>query len=61
MEYRFVTPQKTGKWYPDLKLAKKQACTIGAGYYDKASDRFFKYRETQLEVRATDGDAPLAT
>ncbi|AKM09775.1 hypothetical protein [Croceicoccus naphthovorans] len=60
MKYRFVTPHKAGKWYPDLKVAMKQACAIGAGYYDKASGQFFKYRETQLQVRSDDGDAPLA-
>ena len=61
MQYRFVTPNTKGKWYTDLKVAMKQACAIGAGYYDKATGRFYKYRETQLQVRgAPDGDAPLA-
>ena len=51
MEYRFITPDRTGKWYPDLATAQANACQIGAGYYDRASGAFFKYRETQLEVR----------
>lgn len=61
MQYRFITPNKKGKWYPDLKLAMKQACAIGAGYYDKASGEFFKYRDTQLQIRRSpEDDAPLA-
>ncbi|WP_066556590.1 hypothetical protein [Croceicoccus bisphenolivorans] len=61
MQYRFITPKNKGKWYPDLAVAMKQACAIGAGYYDKASGEFYKYRDTQLQVRgAPDGDRPLA-
>jgi len=61
MQYRFITPNRIGKWYPELKLAMKQAAAIGAGYYDKASGQFFKYRDTQLQVRnSPDDDAPLA-
>lgn len=61
MQYRFITPTKKGKWYADLAIAMKQACAIGAGYYDKASGQFYKYRETQLQVRGADeGDAPIA-
>jgi len=60
MEYRFVTPNSKGKWYPDLSTAMKQACAIGAGYFDMASGRFYKYRDTQLQVRSSpDGGAPL--
>jgi hypothetical protein len=52
MEYRFVTPTRTGKWYPALDVAQKHACAIGAGYYDHASGEFYQYCETQLQVRA---------
>lgn len=48
--YRFVTPHRHGKWYPDLQTAKQFACGIGAGYYDKRSGTFVAYRETKLEV-----------
>ena len=56
MQYRFITPNAKGKWYPDLAIAMKQACAIGAGYYDKASGEFFKYRDTQLQVRSSPAD-----
>jgi hypothetical protein len=48
--YRFVTPHRHGKWYPDLQTAKRFACSIGAGYYDQRSGTFVAYRETKLEV-----------
>ncbi|RVQ69225.1 hypothetical protein EKN06_03220 [Croceicoccus ponticola] len=61
MQYRFVTPHRIGKWYPELKLAMSQAYKIGAGFYDKATGQFFRYRETELETRETvDHDDLLA-
>lgn len=52
--YRFVTPNRRGKWYRDLREAQAQACNIGAGFLDSRSGKFVAYRETQLEKRAGD-------
>jgi hypothetical protein len=49
--YRFVTPHRRGKWYPDLATAQKYAAEIGAGFL--APNRlggFVAYRDTRLEV-----------
>lgn len=54
MEYRFVTPTRTGKWYPTLSLAQQQACGIGAGYYDRTGGTFYKYLQSQLQVRGAE-------
>lgn len=48
--YRFVTPNRIGKWYRDLRTAQAQACAIGAGFLERKSGQFFPYRETRLEV-----------
>lgn len=48
--YRFITPHRTGKWYPDLATAQRFACAIGAGFLDPRSGKFVRYRETKLEV-----------
>jgi hypothetical protein len=48
--YRFVTPQRTGKWYPDLATAQRFAVKIGAGFLDSRTGRFVPYRDTRLEV-----------
>jgi hypothetical protein len=48
--YRFVTPHRTGKWYPDLATAQQFAETIGAGFLDRRTGRFVPYRDTRLEV-----------
>ena len=48
--YRFVTPHRTGKWYPDLATAQRFAEAIGAGFLDSRSGKFVPYRETRLEV-----------
>ena len=49
-KFRFVTPHRAGKWYTDLKLAQRFAETIGAGFLDMRSGRFFSYPGTVLEV-----------
>ena len=49
--YRCVTPQRAGKWYPDLSAAQRQACVIGAGFVDPRNGRFVLYREAKLEVQ----------
>jgi hypothetical protein len=48
--YRFVTPHRTGKWYPDLATAKRFAHAIGAGFLDSRTGRFIAYVGTKLEV-----------
>ena len=53
--FRFVTPHRIGKWYPDLATAQRQACAIGAGFFDERTGAFFPYRETLLET-AEQGD-----
>ena len=50
MEYRFITPNRKGKWYPTLELAKRFANSIGAGFLDAAGN-FVAYRDTILEER----------
>ena len=48
-KYRFVTPHRAGKWYPDLELAQRCAEKIGAGFFERLSGRFIAYRGTLLE------------
>jgi len=48
--YRFVTPHRIGKWYPDLETAKRFASEIGAGFLDSRTGRFVAYVGTRLEV-----------
>ena len=54
-KYRFVTPHRRGKWYPDLTLAQRFAQTIGAGFLEPRSGEFHAYAGTRLEV--SDGGA----
>lgn len=56
--YRFVTPHRTGKWYPDLKTAQRFACDIGAGFFDSLTGRFYAYRETRLERQRISAATP---
>lgn len=53
--YRFITPNRTGKWYADLITAQRHAWTIGAGFRDERSGLFVPYRETRLEVAEPHG------
>jgi hypothetical protein len=48
--YRFVTPHRIGKWYPDLLTAQKQAFSIGAGFLDQRTGEFYAYKDTRLET-----------
>ncbi|MBW8783041.1 MAG: hypothetical protein JF593_00110 [Novosphingobium sp.] len=48
--YRFVTPHRIGKWYPELRLAQRFAAAIGAGFLDPLSGRFVAYKGTRLET-----------
>lgn len=59
--YRYVTPHRSGKWYPDLVTAQQQACAIGAGFWDSRSRRFYAYRETRLEVAGAQEDATVVS
>lgn len=47
--YRYITPHRTGKWYPDLETAQRHACDIGAGFRDERTGRFVAYVDTYLE------------
>ena len=49
-EYRFITPARKGKWYPDLKAAQLRANAIGAGFLGP-DGQFVPYRGTVLEMR----------
>ena len=49
-KYRFVTPHRKGKWYPDLKQAQLFANQIGAGFLERMSGRFVAYPGTRLEA-----------
>ena len=60
IRYRFVTPNRAGKWYPDLATAQRHAFEIGAGFLAERSGQFCAYNETRLEVGppgATDADS----
>lgn len=48
--FRFVTPHRAGKWYPDLAEARRQAAAIGAGFLDRRTGMFVAYRDTRLET-----------
>lgn len=50
-QYRFVTPHRCGKWYPDLGQAQQQAARIGAGFRDPGSGAFQAYLGTRLEEK----------
>ena len=52
--YRFVTPHRAGKWYPDLETAQRHACKVGAGFLAERTGEFCAYRETRLEVAAAE-------
>lgn len=48
-KYRFVTPNRIGKWYTDLEQAQRFAERIGAGFFERLSRRFVAYKDTRLE------------
>ncbi len=52
--YRFITPHRAGKWYPDLVMAQRHACEIGAGFLAERSGEFCAYSDTRLEVVEAD-------
>lgn len=51
IEYRFVTPNRVGKWYRSLRDAQKYACRIGAGFLSEATKYFVTYPGVELECR----------
>ena len=55
-EYRFITRNRHGKWYPNIRDAQVQASKIGAGFLDSTGE-FFSYRGTILEFRASPNEA----
>ncbi len=57
-QYRFVTPHRTGKWYPELETAQRYACDIGAGFMDEHTGRFVAYVESRLEIAADEDEWP---
>jgi len=52
--FRFVTPHRRGKWYPDLKLAQRFAAVIGAGFLDRRSGQFVLYPGSRMETVTDD-------
>ena len=51
MKYRFVTPQRAGKWYTTIEAAQRNAEKIGAGYFDEQKRTFYRYAQSVLECR----------
>lgn len=49
-QYRYRTPNRSGKWYPSLAQAQRFANAIGAGFLDPTGT-FIAYRGTVLELR----------
>ncbi|MBX7481369.1 hypothetical protein [Qipengyuania qiaonensis] len=49
-QYRFITPNRRGKWYDNLGDAQARANIIGAGFLD-AAGTFVSYRGTVLHMR----------
>ena len=54
--FRFVTPHRRGKWYPDLKLAQRFAEAIGAGFLERRTGQFVLYPEARMEVQRDGAD-----
>ncbi len=55
--YRFVTPHRSGKWYPDLETARAQANAIGAGFLDTRTGQFVQYPDTRIDRLVAPGQA----
>ena len=55
--FRFVTPNRVGKWYADLNLAQRLAETIGAGFLERRTGQFVLYPGARLETASDEGDA----
>lgn len=58
--YRFITPHRTGKWYPDLATAQRFACQIRAGFLESRTGRFVAYAGTILQ-RGFEADTPVTS
>lgn len=58
-QYRFVTPDRSGKWYSTIEAAQKAAGKIGAGFRDERSGQFYPYPHTALETRAHESCAAM--
>lgn len=57
-KYRFITPHRKGKWYPDPKQAQLFASSIGAGFLERLTGRFVAYPGTSLEAAEFPDQAP---
>ncbi len=55
VEYRFVTPHRSGKWYRSLREAQRFAFRIGAGFLSEATLAFVSYPGVRLEKRIIQG------
>jgi hypothetical protein len=51
VEYRFVTPNRIGKWYRSLRDAQRFAFRIGAGFLSETTSTFVAYPGVRLEKR----------
>ena len=51
IQYRFITPNRRGKWYDTLATAQMYAERLGAGFLDQAG-HFVPYRGTILQMRS---------
>ena len=49
--FRFVTPNRVGKWYAELGLAQRFAAGMGAGFLYNRCGRFVAYPGTRLETK----------
>ena len=58
--FRFVTPHRRGKWYPDLTLAQRFAETIGAGFLERRSGRFVLYPDARLATVSDESEPSQA-
>lgn len=56
--FRFVTPHRQGKWYPNLALAQRFAAAIGAGFLELRTGQFVTYTGVHLETRRDDEPEP---
>lgn len=52
MKFRFVTPHRSGKWYPSIEAAQQNAPKIGAGFFDDQQGIFYPYPGSRLETCA---------
>lgn len=59
-QYRYVTPARSGKWYPTMEAAQKAADRLGAGFHDALAGKFYPYAFAVLERRLAPARAGMA-